>query len=104
MKIFSDIQISPEEKPVFVLYLDTQVTGDQHKDCLYAAHDFTKYLGVNDPEKLLELIVPMLSELLYAAYGESVENAHKQPMTDWHATGFDPKYPNGVNTGVYDDK
>jgi len=25
-------------------------------------------------------------------------------MTDWHATGFDPKYPNGVNTGVYDEK
>lgn len=73
MKIFSDIQVSPENKPVFVLYLDTQKTGDQIKDCLYAAHDFTLYVGSNDPEKLLELITPMLSELLYAAYGEKPE-------------------------------
>jgi hypothetical protein len=96
MKIFSDIQVSPENKPVFILYLDTQVTGDQNKDCLYAAHDFTPYVGNNDPEKLLELITPMLSELLYAAYGESPENARKEPITDWHATGFDRNYPNGV--------
>lgn len=96
MKIFSSIQISPENKPVFVLYLDTEKTGIQEQDCLYSAHDFTPYLGKEDPEKLLELITPMLSELLYTAYGETPENARKQPITDWHATGFDRNYPNGV--------
>lgn len=106
MKIFSEMMEREnhrgELEPTFVLYLDTQRTGDPSKDSLYCANDFTNVQGTNDPEVILALLIPMISELVYTAYGDSIVD--KKPMTDWHATGFDPKYPNGVNTGVYDKK
>ena len=94
MKIFSEIKILPDNTPVFVLYLDTEKTGDPNKDCLHSAHDFSDYMDCNDPAKLLEIITPMLSELIYTAYGYPSPNT--EPLTDWHATGFDRNYPNGV--------
>lgn len=39
----------------------------------------------------MNFIIPMLSELLYAVYGE---DSSKKPITDWHATGFDRNKPN----------
>lgn len=106
MKIFSEMMERENQRgelePTFVLYLDTQKTGDPSKDSLYAANDFTKVQGSNDPEVILALLIPMISELIYAAYGEPA--IYTKPLTDWHATGFDPKYPNGVNTGIYDKK
>lgn len=52
MRIFSDMITSPEGKPVFALYFDTQKTGDPNKDCLYTATDFTSMVHCTEPEKL----------------------------------------------------
>jgi len=94
MKIFSEIQISPHNTPIFVLYLDKQETGDPNIDCFCAGTEYTTYVDCNNPDKLMELITPLLSELIYNAYGES--RFPKEPITDWHQTGFDPKCVNGV--------
>jgi hypothetical protein len=103
MKLFSQMQLSPQGNPVFVLYLDTQKTGKPAEDTLYAVADATNFENENDPEKILGLIIPLLSELVYAVYGESPEPyGKKEPLTSYSTTGFDPNYPNGVNTGVYD--
>jgi hypothetical protein len=103
MKIFSQNQLSPHGNPVFVLYLDTEKSGKPEQDTLYAAADATNFEGENDPEKILGLIIPLLSELIYAVYGEKPDAyGKKEPLTNYSTTGFDPNYPNGVNTGVYD--
>ncbi len=93
MKIFSNTIVAQDGTPVFALYLDTERTGDQQRDCLYAANDFTSMKGEDDAEKILNFLIPLLSELVYTAYGHRVDT---QPMTDYHATGFDKNYPNGV--------
>jgi hypothetical protein len=79
--------------PVFILYLDTQLTGDPTKDLKHCAMDFTPYVGCDDPEKMSSLILTMMSELIYKSYGEPMNT---KPLTDWHATGFDRNFPNGV--------
>ena len=94
MKIFSNMITMNDGTPVFALYLDTEKTGVQSNDCLYSASDFTSLKGVDDPEKILEFLMPMLSELVYTAYGEAISD--KKPITDWHQTGFDRNFPNGV--------
>ena len=100
MKIFSEKMIAPNGIEVFALYVDSELTGDKEKDTVYSALDVA-LLG-NHPDQILSHVIPMLTEMMYMLYGESPENARKKPITNWHATGFDPKYPNGVNTGIYD--
>jgi hypothetical protein len=102
MKVFSDTILAPNGTPVFALYVDSEITGDQNKDVVYAAVDLN-LLGHNDPDQILSHLVPMLTELVYTLYGEKPERwGKKEPLTQYSNTGFDPKYPNGVNTGIYD--
>jgi hypothetical protein len=100
MKISSEIIEQQDEYglsiPVFVLYLDSEETGNKDKDCRYSANDFSSMIGNNNPEEILSFITPMLSELLYGYYGKTAEDNHKTPLTDWHATGFDRNSVNGV--------
>lgn len=88
MKIFSEIVMSPENVPVFALYVDTQRTGDPNKDCLYAAHDFRE-IHEKDADEMLEVLIPLLSELIYTAYSKAPEVGKMTPLTDWNRTGFD---------------
>jgi|GEM_PF-4398702 hypothetical protein len=93
MKIFSQIIEAPNGIPVFALYLDTEFSGNPEKDTSYAAIDCRLIEG-NDPERIISQIVPMISELIYHSYGESMQKT--TPLTDWHATGFDRNSVNGV--------
>lgn len=88
MKIFSDILVSPENILTFVLYLDTQKTGNSQKDVTHCAGDMTSILDMNDPGLIMELITPLLSELIYNAYGIPPLVGNIQPLTDINTTGF----------------
>jgi hypothetical protein len=98
MKISSNNLISHEGKPVFVLFIDTEKTGNPDQDCFYAAHDYSSFVGNENEnsDKLIDMIMSMLSDLIHSAYGVSSEIANKKPLTDWHNTGFDRNYPNGI--------
>lgn len=96
MKIFSEILDTEDsyKRPVkvFVLYLDSMETGDPEKDVRNCGQSI-EGIDMNDPESLIAIVVPMITSLIEAAYGD---NRPKTPLTDWHATGFDRNYPNGV--------
>ncbi len=101
MKIFSDLSkviVNAEqgEIPLFALCVDTQKTGNENKDSFCAGADFSSMQGVDDPDKILEFLIPILTNLIYTAYGQSPSAEYKKPITDYHATGFDPKCVNGV--------
>lgn len=100
MKIFSEMLQSedPYERsiPVFAIYIDTYRTGNKEQDCFHSAADFSSMIGCNDPTKILEFLIPLLSELIYTAYGESAKDKNKTPLTEYSTTGFDPKCINGV--------
>lgn len=100
MRIFTnnvkENEVADGSPPMFVMYLDTQKTGDESKDITHISIDMTGLEELKDPDQIISLLSPLLSELVYNAYGEKV---NKTPLTDWHATGFDRNYPNGVNTG-----
>ena len=101
MKIYSDKILAPNGTVCFALYLDCERTGKRDNDTVYSAIDIA-LLG-NDPNQILSHLIPMLSELVYTLYGEAPEPyGKKEPITKHSQTGFDPKYPNGVNTGIYD--
>ena len=72
MKIFSEIQQSPHGDLLFVLYLDTQKTGKPQEDTLYAAADARNFIHENDSGKILDFIIPLLSELVHSVYGKSL--------------------------------
>lgn len=102
MKIFSDKMIAPNGTVVFALYVDSEKTGVPEKDSVYSAIDIA-LLGNHDPDQILSHIIPMLTEMVYTLYGETPEPyGKKEPLTKYSNTGFDPNYPNGVNTGIYD--
>lgn len=96
MKIFSEILECNDPNnnigSLFVLYLDTENTGDRNKDIKHCAHPISE-VHYNDPDLLIGMLIPMLSELIEASYGNSQS---REPLTNWHATGFDRNYPNGV--------
>ena len=101
MKIFSELVTRPDmygkETPTFALFLDTELTGDKNKDCLYAAADYTPIKDSQDADKILTFLIELLSSAVYTAYGEKPEYyGKKEPLTQYHRTGFDPNYPNGV--------
>ena len=103
MKIHSQMQLSPHGDQLFVLYLDTEKTGNTGEDTLYCASDAKDFVNEDDPEEILAFIIPLLSVLVHTVYGEKPEIwGKKEPLTQYSTTGFDPNYPNGVNTGVYD--
>jgi hypothetical protein len=102
MKIFSDKMLAPNGTVVFALYVDSELTGDPDRDVVYSAIDIA-CLGNNDPNQMLSHLIPMLNEILYTLYGEKPEPyGRKEPLTNYKDTKFDPRYPNGVNTGIYD--
>jgi hypothetical protein len=96
MQISSALQesFSPDGTPlaIFVIYLNTQETNTD-KDYSYSAIPFDLIFD-KEPEEILSHVIPMISELVYQAYGREVEN--KQPITNIHATGFDPSCVNGM--------
>lgn len=96
MKIFSEMLDTHDARnqpvQVFVLYLDSMKTGDPEKDIKNCGHSM-QGIDLNDSESLINIVVPMISSLIEDAYGD---NSAKTPLTDWHATGFDRNYPNGV--------
>ncbi len=101
MKIHSEMLqmegLNGELRPNLVLYLDTQRTNDVQKDCFHAACDFSHLLGSNDADAILGFLIPMLSELVYNAYGEKPQfYGEKKPLTEYSRTGFDPTCLNGV--------
>lgn len=101
MKIFSEKMLAPNGTVVFALYVDSELTGDPNRDVVYSAIDIAT-LG-NDPNQMLSHLIPMLNEILYTLYGEKPEPyGRKEAITKHSETGFDPRYPNGVNTGIYD--
>src|SRR5271165_571434 len=102
MKIFSDKILAPNGIEVFALYVDSELTGDREKDTVHCAVDVA-LSGNNDPDKILSHVIPMLTASVYNLYGKKPElYGKKEPLTHYSTTGFDPNYPNGVNTGVYD--
>ena len=101
MKIHSEMMqiedLGGQLKPHFVLYLDKQETNDPQKDCLYSSCDFSHLLGSNDADAILAFLIPMMSELVYTAYGEKPQfYGEKKPLTEYSRTGFDPTCLNGV--------
>ena len=100
MKIFSEILASQDGHgktvPVFLLYLDTQKTNNQEKDCVSTGIDFTSMQDCNDPEMILGFLIPLISELVYNAYGEPSYRKDMQPLQSAKQTGFDPSCVNGV--------
>jgi hypothetical protein len=102
MKIYSEILESVDkwEKPVkvFVLYLDTQLTGNPEKDIKNCGMEM-KYMDPHNPDSIISVVVPMITSLIDESFGNPSD---KEPITEWHATGFDSKYVNGVNTGIHD--
>jgi hypothetical protein len=98
MRIFSEMledkNLMGEPRVALVLYHDSQKTGDVNQDYTHVATDFTHLIDSTDPEKILAFLMPMLNELIYTVYGKS--GRPTEPLTDWHATGFDRNYPNGV--------
>lgn len=101
MKLHSEMiqmeDLNGELRPNFVLYLDTQRTNDVQKDTLYSACDFSHLVGSNDADAILAFLIPMLSELVYTAYGEKPQfYGEKKPLTEYSRTGFDPNCLNGV--------
>ena len=88
MKIFSDIQVSPDNTPFFVLYLDTQKTGDQNKDTAHCAMDMSN-IDMTDPDQIISLITPLLTNLVYTVYGKPPAFGKLEPLTDINTTGFD---------------
>lgn len=102
MKIFSSIQQGVDKNgmpaPLFVMHLDTEKTGHPDTDSFYVAFPEDFILSKNS-EDLIEVLTSMITSLVYNAYGIAPETMKKDAITDWHATGFDRNYPNGVNTG-----
>lgn len=95
MKIFTDkLEYRDEkEKPhsSFVMFLDKQETGTD-ADIFHCAMNAEALEGVTDPMKILEVLSPMLDTLVHEAFRDK----DQKPITNWHATGFDPNFSNGV--------
>lgn len=94
MKIFGEI-IQAEDNnnnpvPVFILYFDTEKTGNTLSDLTHCAMNITNLKM--DSESITNLLIPMLSSLIEGAYGDN----NKHPLTNWEDTEFDRNYPNGV--------
>lgn len=91
MKIYSQ-----NHGNMFVLYLDTGFTGNPETDTNHCAMDIAALPPSSESETILSVLIPMISSLVYASYGQPPE--HGSPLTDYRRTKFDPNFPNGVKT------
>jgi hypothetical protein len=100
MKISSEIRLEKlydkpyETVPIFYLYLDTQNTGYIAKDTFTTAIDVAAFGDYQNSDKICSIVLPLLQELIYHAYGASP--LLTTPLTDWKDTKFDRDFPNGV--------
>lgn len=81
--------------PIFTIYIDTHKTGIPEQDVVHCAFDYN-VIKDKDPDTILSTLIPIITQLVYTIYGEPPENRDKQPLTDWHATGFDRNAVNGI--------
>lgn len=88
MKIYTELY----DKAI-VLFLDTQVTGNRERDTVNIALEFH---GERDPDKLLDLLLPALTQLVYHAYGEPLHLQYLKPIESIKETRFDATCVNGV--------
>lgn len=79
------------------IYLDTEMTGDPEQDTVNCAVEFDpKHFLNGDPETFLNLVIPMITQLAYNAYGEPARFEHQTPIESIKETNFDPACLNGV--------
>lgn len=79
------------------VYLDTEMTGDPETDTVNCAVEFDpkEYLN-GDADAFLNLVIPIITQLAYHAYGEPMHLKYQKPITSIKETGFDATCLNGV--------
>jgi hypothetical protein len=80
----------------FALFLDTGSTGDPQKDTVNTAVELNPENDLTDPEQILNILLPSITQLVYAAYGEPAYRKYQSPLQSARDTGFDPSCVNGV--------
>ena len=103
MKISSEIirqnVYSTESKLVFVMYLDTQRTGNQAADTFNCAYDFDKINMSENVNEISDFLIPILSQLIIDAYDDPDNYdspTKKKPLESIKETNFDPTCLNGM--------
>ena len=85
-----------EQCKALVFFLDTGLTGDPEKDIVNTAIELKEDLGINNPDDVLNFLIPVITQLVYNAYGDPVEHQYKKPIKSIKETNFDTSCVNGV--------
>ena len=100
MKIYTELydgkSYKGEKIQTLCMFLDTQKTGNPEVDTVNCAVEFNADLYFSNADRLLNLLIPTLSQLVYSAYGEPPERKYQKPIESIKDTGFDPTCVNGV--------